>query len=63
MTEKRYCICGAAYSAPKVAAVIWSSWDEQHTGEGHAPCTATEASRARRRNERAAEREYVEGRR
>jgi hypothetical protein len=52
----RYCLCGAAMQVrtnpPTVAEWLAGEFDVRHTGTGHAPCTAQQAARVRRRSER-----------
>ena len=62
MTQKvkRYCTCGAAWagSFPRGAAgFIESAFEEIHQGDGHQPCDAKTAARARERQERKQARE------
>mgnify|MGYP001562747124 CR=1 FL=1 len=54
MTLKLYCTCGAYRrgSLPGyLAAVMLRDWEQNHTDEGHAPCDARTAQRARAKAE------------
>lgn len=56
MKLSRYCICGAAMQVsaepPELAERLAEMFDVRHRGSGHAPCTAAQAGRVRRTNER-----------
>lgn len=56
MTTSRYCLCGATLHArstpPAMADRIVAEFDRWHTDPGCGPATATQASAARRREDR-----------
>jgi len=54
MRTQVYCTCGASWSARNVPLSAWrqimKEWKSAHNGEGHAPCDAHRAARARRKD-------------
>lgn len=63
MKLKLFCTCGATatgtISPDAKAERLKQIWEQCHTGEGHAPCDAKTASRARRREEAKAAKELA----
>lgn len=58
-----HCTCGARWAGTLpavVAARFREIWDAAHSGEGHAPCDAITARRARAKAERQAEKEQAD---
>ena len=51
-----YCTCGAEWKGrdlpPKIAAFVESQFRDAHKDEGHAPCDAATARRARSKSEK-----------
>ncbi len=58
-----HCICGAFWKAAgyteQTFAQIKEAWASEHSGEGHAACTAVQAARARRRIEKSNSQDFV----
>ena len=58
-----HCTCGAKWAGalPEgVDTIFREMWDSAHAGEGHAPCDAATARRARAKAERQAAKEQAE---
>jgi len=54
MKIQHYCKCGAYWYGevtPEGAATIEEYWQKNHSGEGHEPCDARTAARARTKSE------------